>query len=190
MRKSKIYLRLSKILGFSLIELIFVLLIISVFTYFAVPNFSSIVRSYESSQIIRKLQRSFEIARTEAITNKKHVVVCPLNSNNSCVNQWSSGWRVFIDDNNDKSLDIGETLLLNYGKLPDSSYISISGFGSSSRYISFTPTGNSLTNATVTYCPSYNDANLIRSIILNKQGRSRLGLDTNDDGTIDEARCN
>jgi type IV fimbrial biogenesis protein FimT len=109
-------------LGFTLIELLVVMAIIAIFASFAIPSFRGLGASASVSSAVNAFIADTRYARGEAMRRGKNVMICrsanaaatvPACSNGSgqAVGGWMEGWVVFVDDNDDKSFDTGETVL-------------------------------------------------------------------------------
>ncbi|RTE64358.1 prepilin-type N-terminal cleavage/methylation domain-containing protein [Amphritea opalescens] len=90
--------------GFSLIELMIVLAILSVLLLVAVPNFGDFVADSRVGSVKSKLISSISLARSEAIKRGSSVAVCRTSSGTSCDadgTDWSTGWLVYDVSTND-----------------------------------------------------------------------------------------
>ncbi|RUR25683.1 prepilin-type N-terminal cleavage/methylation domain-containing protein [Vreelandella andesensis] len=87
---------LTRIQGFTLIELVIALLLISALAAWGMPNFQALGRSTAITADINRLQSAFSLARNTAITQRKTATVCPTNrQRNACTNDWSNALLVF-----------------------------------------------------------------------------------------------
>lgn len=105
--------------GFTLIELMVVLAILSILLLIAVPNFTDFVAQGRLDTTKDKLVSSISLARSEAIKRGERVVICRSNNaGTSCAGtstdvgsaDWSDGWLIFADENEDSSVDNGELI--------------------------------------------------------------------------------
>jgi type IV fimbrial biogenesis protein FimT len=90
--------------GFTLIELMFVLVVLAVLLSLAAPSMSALVRDQRVKTVVGDVHATLLFARSEAIKRNSIVAVCASNQNdpafsNSCLNStdWSQGWIVFLD---------------------------------------------------------------------------------------------
>lgn len=89
----------TRIQGFTLIELIIALLLISALAAWGVPNFQALGRSTAVTADINRLQSAFSLARNTAITQRKTTTVCPTNQQrNTCTSDWSNALLVIKGD--------------------------------------------------------------------------------------------
>jgi type IV fimbrial biogenesis protein FimT len=92
--------------GFTLIELIVVVVIIAVVSAIALPGFQELIRSNRLTTETNALLGSLSLARTEAIrgnhspVGNRDVVLCPSADGATCGNDWTAGWIVArrVDD--------------------------------------------------------------------------------------------
>ena len=77
--------------GFTLVELLMGLAILSIVTTTVVPSFSQLLAEQRLRQVSNELRLSLALARSEAIKRNESVNVLPTATN------WSDGWCVEID---------------------------------------------------------------------------------------------
>jgi type IV fimbrial biogenesis protein FimT len=95
--------------GFTFIEIIAVVAILSMLAAVAIPGLGSIVERYRIRRASEDLGASLFLARTEAIRRGGNITLrratstaCPAASD------WSCGWLIFVDADNDGIFDPGE----------------------------------------------------------------------------------
>ena len=93
--------------GASLIEALLTTSIASVLTSAAVPAMTDAMTQQRLRAGSSELFATFNLARSEAIRRGSAVAVIPADARD-----WSSGWRVFVDDNDDGVQDPGEDTLV------------------------------------------------------------------------------
>lgn len=117
--------------GFSLLELMVSIGILSIVTVAGVPSFSNLVDRNRSSSQAQSVHQTLALARTHAIAGARDVVVCPaLNpQKNECrpktkrnVN-WAHGWLVFSDNNRNGQYDPHETLIRSFDINPNQAVV-------------------------------------------------------------------
>lgn len=100
--------------GFTLIEAMVVVALMAILAGLAAPSFTDTFRRYRVDATREDLIASINLARAEAIRTGQTVV---LRRTNACGvalanNQdWSCGWQVFADINNNNLLDGAETVV-------------------------------------------------------------------------------
>jgi len=93
--------------GISLIESMVATAIASVLTTAAVPSMADALTQNRLRAGSSDLFATFNLARAEAIKRGRSVAVAPADARD-----WSSGWRVFADDNDNGVQDSGEQMIL------------------------------------------------------------------------------
>ncbi|GHD18024.1 hypothetical protein GCM10007052_25190 [Halioglobus japonicus] len=85
--------------GFTLVELMVVITVLLVLLVVAVPGLSSLIRNNQMVTDTYALRATLNNARSEAITRRARVVVCPTTDGSACVSSsdWSTGYMTFVD---------------------------------------------------------------------------------------------
>lgn len=84
--------------GFTILELMMVVVVAAILTALALPSFiDAIARNRITSQT-NDLVAALSLARTEALRRNRLVSVCTTNNNTSCSGDWNDGWLVWADD--------------------------------------------------------------------------------------------
>ena len=78
--------------GFTIIELIMVVLVLGVLATMAIPSFQSLTQSQQVKNASFELFASLSLARSEAIKRNANVTVTPVNTTN-----WGQGWAITSD---------------------------------------------------------------------------------------------
>lgn len=110
--------------GFTLIELMIVVVIAAVLASIAVPNFRSFIQGQKVKSAAGELHASLTLARSEAV---KRTTVISVNAN---AGGWASGWRIpdpatsgaIIEEHgalNDVSIVVSPSMTTAIGYLPD-----------------------------------------------------------------------
>lgn len=100
--------------GFTLIELMVVIAIMAILLALAVPNMSKFLAQWRQASAVTAFSGSLRQARSEAIKSSRIVTMCPANTaQNACTDttDFTNGWIVYLDVNNDGSLTSGEKIL-------------------------------------------------------------------------------
>lgn len=107
-------------LGFTLIEMMVVVGILSILIALAAPSFTPMIERWRVRQSTEQLQSTLYYARSEAIKRSGMVVIQKLpNNTNGCTtasgsNDWDCGWFVCADTNDNGSCDSTEPVLQRY----------------------------------------------------------------------------
>ncbi|WP_374340750.1 GspH/FimT family pseudopilin [Methyloversatilis sp.] len=141
--------------GFSLIELMIVVLLLAIVSAFAMPAFQSFIASSRLTSEANEVLAALNLARSEAVRVQRRVVLCRAAQTNGqvvpsatsgCVTTTTSqpwqGWFVFVDNDADGVFDVGETVIrtqtLTAGGLV---IVSNSALGTAGNRIIFRPDG-------------------------------------------------
>lgn len=96
--------------GFSLAEVLVVLVIISILTFLVVPGFVDLVRSNRLTVQAHRFVAALNLARSEAIKRNRRTYICIRASDGSldrCSDgqAWENGWIVYSDENTNRKPD-------------------------------------------------------------------------------------
>jgi len=99
--------------GFTMVELLVVIMIVSILMGIGVPSYKYVTNSNRLSAEVNGLLGDMQLARAEAVKEGVSVTVCPSKNQTTCSgsSDWSSGWIVFADPANVGVLDADETIL-------------------------------------------------------------------------------
>lgn len=89
--------------GFSLLEMLVVLVIIGLVLSLSVPTFKTFLTRSKSEVLANQLMRSIQLARSQALVLGVPVILCPSLDHVSCTNTWSDG-QIIIADNAEKTV--------------------------------------------------------------------------------------
>ncbi len=179
---------MRKCKGFTFIELMVSIAILSILAAIVLPNFTSYLAKTRVDSEISQLHRLLLTARNSAINFDQNVILCPLDQNNHCITDWQGELSVFIDVNDNDIFEPLENEILIQVKSPISSGEKLQ-YGLYRNRIKFAPTGHTIgwgSNGTLKYCPEGFE-HLSRAIIVATSGRFYLSHDKNFDGE-DETR--
>jgi len=99
--------------GYTLIELMLTLTVLSVLLGLAIPSFRDMVRNNRITAQTNEFVGSLNFARSEALKRSNPVTACASDDGATCSgdNDWSTGWVVFADVNANGLLDNAEVAL-------------------------------------------------------------------------------
>ncbi len=201
--------------GFTLIELMVTLAVFGIVTALAFPGFKLYQQNSNRVTQINDLVATFNLARSEAVKRNLPVSVCASTDQATCsnVNNWTTGWIVFVDDNLNGVTDATDgngvfdtgaanekTLLQAHGRLSGANlvYTDIANgavavmFNGRGMPTVFNAAGGKTNSATFMRCDDRRntdanpDANA-RAVILTASGRTRLSRDSDKNGVQEDA---
>lgn len=167
--------------GFTLVELLAVLLVSAVLLAAAVPAFEGLAKRQHLTGIQRVFFSSLANAKQAAVTRNERVALCPTKNGRQCLphGRWHEGWITFVDADADRQPDRDEPVLERQSGLDGNATLTSSRYR---RVITFFPSGTAGgSNATFTLC-SPDRQTSARAIVLSRLGRIRM-----DEG--DRADC-
>jgi type IV fimbrial biogenesis protein FimT len=93
--------------GYTLIELLISLSILSILSLNIFPNISGLLAQQRSAVLTNDLAGSLAYARSEAVMKRTTVLTCQSNNGSECnrSENWHNGWIIFVDKNNNKQRD-------------------------------------------------------------------------------------
>ena len=163
--------------GFTLVELLTSLGILALLTTVGVPGAQQFIGNQQLVSASNTLAANLSLARSESIKRRQPVLVDNVDGD------WASGWRVFVDLNNNGQLDEDEPLLRQEQSLPKG--VIAKGNTPVSRYVRYTPLGNAkllgggFQAGTLTLCHA-TGKQAIRRLVLSASGRLRRARDAPD----------
>ena len=121
---TRAYNRISKYSGFTLLELLTTVAVVSIVLSLGVPNFQSFVKNNRLRTQTNLLVLDINYARSEAIKRGEKLVLCrsinTQNVNPTCsgtAKSWSAGWLLFVSNDANNSYDSGTDILLKRTEL-------------------------------------------------------------------------
>jgi type IV fimbrial biogenesis protein FimT len=157
--------------GFTLVEAVTVLTIISIGLVLGVPSYKGLMERQRASTAMHLLTAHMASARNTAISYRIPTVVCPSNLAGGCRTDgdWSQGWLMFFDKDGNRQPDLREDILRDENApVHPSLRILSSASRSQLRYM---PDGRSAgSNLTVRLC---REGILLGKVVVNNWGRIR-----------------
>ena len=171
---------MKRVIGFTLIELIVALGLISAVLLLAAPDLRQMLQNNRQSSDAAAFVVRLNYARSEAVKRKLNVVLCPSASGSSCLTnkEWESGWLIFVDVDTDGSLDTTTTppdvILRIHGELANGTTLRATSGSDFESMITYSPRGFiSGGTGNLILCDSRGLA-LAKSIAINLAGRVQL----------------
>jgi len=162
-----------KHLGFTLFELLIVLLIVSITLVLGIPSFSEQIKNSQTKIAMHDLLGAIESTRSLAVNTNSRAVLLANEQD------WEKGWTLFIDNNDDGELNGAETIKFEKVALEN---IKIHANTHVRHYVSFIGTGEgrkigrgdggAFQVGTFKICPT--DKGEGYALILSRGGRTRV----------------
>ena len=172
---------MNAVKGFTLTELLMVLIIISVTLAIGLPNFQSLIISSRLTSSANAMVSALQLARFEALKQQKNVVIANKNG------QWENGWIVFVDQKNQNNqLDDGESVLANFDSLNANLAVKIPT--SYKNYVYYNKYGRINDNGTFNFCSS-SILGDFRSVVIALTGRVHIESSTTKPAAKYETNC-
>jgi len=120
--------------GFTLLELIIVLALISIVMMFAIPSMTTFTQNDRLTTNVNTMIGHLAYARSEAVKRSQQVSLCVSNNSGtaapSCTGgNWEDGWIVYVDADNDNSFTAGEEVLRAMQALDGNNTLTPTGIG-------------------------------------------------------------
>ena len=167
--------------GFTLLEMLFVLVIAAVLLSIATPTLQAISAQSKAKNSIHKLSGILRNARNHAIHHQTPVLVCPSKDGTHCLSQgWQQGIMVFVDDNQNRQAEPAETMVYFQSPFIEHAKLSWNGLKNDILFSALgLPSGSA---GTFVYCPNSDDAQYAHALIISFSGKIRSAEDYNQDG--------
>lgn len=155
--------------GFSLLELLTVLLIGGILSLVALPSFASLIRNNRIVSESNSLLSTLMLTRSEAIKRRGPVTLCKSRDGKSCSTSAALDWNhcgiVFADSNSNRVLDEDEEIIRIEAPFSMAQSVTFSGGDT----LSYRPDGSS-TSGTFTI----KSGDIQRQVIVSLAGRVRI----------------
>ena len=162
--------------GFTLIELMTILAVASVLLTVATPALQQFVNNSRQTGAINDFISSLHIARNTAITTNARVTMCASAGGQSCeAVAWNDGWIVFTDQNSNRQVDAGESIV---GTSEGNASLMIQS-GQFPTFLMYRPSGRAMTASITgnvgqfTICDR-RGADHAKAVIMDLSGRPRI----------------
>jgi len=163
----------AKTQGFTLIELMVVIALIAIIASLAAPDFQRMIARQKLNVTASDLLVSVMQARGEAIKNNRQAIVQPLISTD-----WSRGWLIYVDINNNKTYDEGTDTLITKVLAADNSVLQYEAVRNNTvgNLIGFDSSGFVLgaDAGRIVFSSSILGASYRKGVVISRTGRGRI----------------
>jgi type IV fimbrial biogenesis protein FimT len=156
---------MNKYKGFTLIELMITVAIMSVMMAVGLPSFQSIIASSRLTSTTNAMVSALQLARTEALKQHRTIAIAHKQGGD-----WQNGWDVFVDLDGDEIPDTNEQLLATTLFDAVNSTITVVPASNYSRYVTYGANGRVNMGGHFTFCSGTN----FRSVVVAATGRVRV----------------
>lgn len=171
--------------GFTLVELLITIILVSIITSLAIPSFSDFIQKSQRHASVTQMISLINLARNTAIMEQQTITLCPLDEQNQCAHNWNGDITAFRDSNADKALSSMEEIIRVNPPSPGGRWEANTG---SRPYFRFTPTGiANYAIGNMIWCPRSGDMTSSAQVIINMGGRVRLSKDSDGDGIAENS---
>lgn len=168
--------------GMTFIELLVTLSIATILMTLAVPAFDSMLQTNRFATFSNSFLLHLNLARSEASKRNARVALCKSADGSTCTTSgnWSQGWIVFHDVNNNAQVDTGEDVLHVHESIPDS--LILTGNTPVANYVSYASMGGARMTSgafqagTLTLCRPSASSGEARRIVISATGRPRIEI--------------
>lgn len=171
-----------RIRGYTLPELLAVMLILVILLGIGVPAMSQLIRRYQMSTTVSDFYTSLQLARSEAIRRGARIDLMPAADGGD----WTAGWKVLQDKNGNRRADEGDEIIFLHGPAPKGMTIRDGFAGSAPYYFAYNGSGYGRTHnssqAARAGSWTFQLGEEKRKIIINFTGRPRLCDPAKDKG--------
>ncbi|MCP4334136.1 MAG: prepilin-type N-terminal cleavage/methylation domain-containing protein [Gammaproteobacteria bacterium] len=168
--------------GFTLLELVIVIVILGLTMAFAAPGLSTMIKNNRVSGNANDFVAALQFAKAEAASRINPVTLCKKNSaGTACVGggdwqqgDWQQGWIVFSDLNGDAAVDGDDTVLLNHETLD--AKITFGGTAGVATAVTYWPSGTTSVTGTevLIICDDRGFADSAKGILVTITGRGAV----------------
>jgi type IV fimbrial biogenesis protein FimT len=166
--------------GMTFIELLTTVSIAAILLALAVPAYDSMLRTNRFATLSNTFLVHLHLARSEALRRNSRVALCKSANGLTCATSgdWSQGWLVFHDVDNNAQVGTGEAILQVHEAIP--SNLKLTGNPPVANYVSYASTGGAKWTSgafqagSLTLCQPSASGGEARRIVISSTGRPRV----------------
>lgn len=172
----------KKMSGFSLVEALASLAIVSILTGSMIPSLSNLIERNRATTNINWIISAVNFTRHAAVVYRVTMTLCAPKQADRCGGNWHEGLIVFSDRNENARIDNADRIIARIQPASGNGSIKWRAFRNR-QYLQMTQMGyTNFQNGNFVYCPEDRNQKFARQIVINIQGRSRLVHSKNDAG--------
>jgi prepilin-type N-terminal cleavage/methylation domain-containing protein len=152
--------------GLTLVELVITIAVAGILAGLAIPSFRDMIQNNRMASHANELVSSVNLARNEAV--KRGVQVKIKAAGTATDNEWGKGWKVWVDDDGDGTINGTEVVLRDVGEFNSS--IELDSTGNTSLFV-YQADGSLGAAQTLRLCDSTKSGEKGREITIAPSGR-------------------
>ena len=164
-------------MGFTLIELMIVLVVMGVILTLSAPSMLNILQKNRLQTAADNFFADLMLARSEAVKRNQPVVLCKSSTGSACdpSGNWELGWLVYADQDADGVKDIGEPVLRIGAALGsgDTLRVTAGAFSNQLTYHNDGSSSGTAGNETFVFCDADANQSTAREIMVAVTGRPK-----------------
>jgi type IV fimbrial biogenesis protein FimT len=161
---------MNKYKGFTLIELMITVAIMSILLTVGLPSFQSIIASSRLTAAANAMVSALQLARMEALKQHKPVAITKKNGD------WKNGWIVFVDTNRNNSQGSDEPTIASFDAI--SPTVKIKPVSTYTNYLDYDESGRVNVGGNFLFCSPADTPTEFRKVIIAATGRIRTEIPT------------
>ena len=175
---------LARLTGFTFIEILITSSLLMLIILLNSQTIHAVIVRQQASTLLEQLQKSLTFARSNAIYSASIVTVCPIEELH-CGEEWNRGLLIFIDSNNNQTVDEIETLLTvnHFNQTSFSIKWTASG---RKNFIRFSPSGNDREFGRFNLCNKKDKSLAAQTLVVSRMGKLRRYRDRDQDGSVED----
>lgn len=158
--------------GYTLIEAAVTTVMLAVLATVGIPSMAALIEQQRAVAALNSLTTHMALARLAAVSHRRPTILCPTSSGTACDagSDWSGGWMLLLDSNNNRRPDAGDQLL-RVDRAPVTRSLNVHST-SGRPLLRYLPDGRSAgSNLTIAVCSP--KGALLGTVIVNNAGRPR-----------------